>query len=302
LQNSPVLKGIREIATWFVFVAQHQLAETEVTKHRFTARGHNYVHVLDKVALVFVDTRTERTEDTIVTPKSYVKIFSMLEDIPESVEHVMFILSVPLVYPSSNTLESAVKVASSIPILGSALNMIPGLKNSFGLFELADDGRDGWGHYSHKAERNELVLKLQEFGYRTHRRVTLLGGDVHLGGAGKIYPDECGFSDCSDRAIYQAFSSPIGNAPVGKKAAKAIGLKACHGEYLAGDCSMCAIQLEPEEGGKAQTLLSARNFLMFGVEKDLSMSMRWSAEMNGPGEAHTIYGLRIPSSEWRIYH
>ena len=43
---------------------------------------------------------------------------------------------------------------------------------------------DHWTAKGHKAERNELIIKLAAFAQATHTRVSFLSGDVHCAAVG----------------------------------------------------------------------------------------------------------------------
>ncbi|KAI8828843.1 hypothetical protein BC829DRAFT_412054, partial [Chytridium lagenaria] len=80
----------------------------------------------------------------------------------------------------------------------------------FGQPELKDDLTDEWTHPGHLEERNNMVRHLQDIAYRHRVRVTLLSGDVHIGGFGRFRsPHTPAIAD--HRLMLQVISSAIGN-------------------------------------------------------------------------------------------
>jgi hypothetical protein len=289
LQNSPVMSKIRSIAAWYVYIIQHQLCVDELLAERSGLPAYHFLHVINKLAILGVDTRTERTQDQIVSKLSWDMIFQTLEKLDPDCQHVLVMLAVPVVYASTKILEKAINIAESSSTLNNIVSKRPGIKNSFGLFELADDGQDGWCHRAHKQERNAMILAFQDFARRKHMRVSFIGGDVHLGGAGKIYRKEIGIEDNSADAIWQIISSPVGNICVKKATARALGPMAHHERKLENGCAMRVFKLH-----KAHTLIAHRNFVMLKLMPDLSIDVRWSAESKKAYKAHKIYHLTIP--------
>lgn len=298
LQNSNVMAGIRKIATWYAFTIQHSLEGDKFPKMTTSGPlGHSFLHVLNdgKLAILGVDTRTERTQFQIVAQNSWDNIFDRLERLGTETKHVIVILGVPVVYASSQVMEQAFTFGDVLPTVGSAMSLLPGFeKNAFGLFELADDARDSWNHGAHVEERNSMIQRFQEYALRTHRRVTFLSGDVHLGGVGKIYCKTCGIEDCSEKAIWQIISSPVGNITPGHIATKALCKSACKERDLNGGCAMRIFNMRNEKSHeKAKKLIAHRNFITFKLEPNLSINFRLSAE-GREGQEHTIYYVKVP--------
>ncbi len=297
LQNSPIMRGIGDTAAWYINKVQHQLSDDEVPMIAGTRSSYNYVHVLGKIAIVGMDMRTERTEDLIMRKESWDDIKTKMEILPAKVEHVVLMLAVPLVFPSMNKLESIVKGLSYVPVMGRMMDYIPGYKNLFGLFELDDDGRDNFNHWAHKKERDEFVAFLQNYGRVTRRRVTLLSGDVHLGGAGKIHDKTFGIMDDTHTAIYQVISSPVGNVPVNSTIAGGIAKRACFGKSLPNNCARSLINVaraDDTQQAAPTTLLSHRNFLTFGMGENSALHFVWSAETGSDSDPHTKFVLDVP--------
>jgi hypothetical protein len=53
--------------------------------------------------------------------------------------------------------------------------------------EILDDLIDGWAANPHAAEKLELVGLLKRLAVGRRARVTILSGDAHVGGVGRLY-------------------------------------------------------------------------------------------------------------------
>lgn len=297
LQNSPVMAGIRAIGAYFAFTIQHHLNYAEVAVDEFSkAKTHSYLHVIDdgKLAILGVDTRSERSADQVVSEKTWDKLFADLEKLGPDTKHLIVMLGIPVIYASTNSLDKAFKVSEAIKPVDTVVSLIPDIKNAFGLFELADDCRDGWSHKAHKKERNEVIARFQAFANKMGIRVTIISGDVHLGGVGKIFHHDRGIDDCSENAIWQIISSPVGNRPVGKKTACLIGKVACKEKKIKNDCRMCLYKIHENNNGEdVPLLIKERNFAVLKLLPDNYLEIELSAESK-EYKAHTIYQFTIP--------
>ncbi|KAI3475345.1 hypothetical protein L1887_63279 [Cichorium endivia] len=91
-----------------------------------------------------------------------------------------------------------------------------GFINKFdGGVEILDDLDDHWTAKHHKAERNWFIQELQELAAEKSVRVTILGGDVHLGAVGQFYSNKnLGIpKDQDHRYMPNVVSSAIVNTP-----------------------------------------------------------------------------------------
>lgn len=296
LQNSPIMSGIRSIAAWYAFVIQHQINVDELTHDKSPLPAYHFLHVFNKnLAILGVDTRTERSYDQVVSDTSWDLIFNSLEKLGPDCKHVVVMLAIPVVYASTKILEEAIRVAESSSTLNNLASKRPGIKNAFGLFELADDGQDGWCNKSHKKERNNMILRFQKLAREKHIRISFIGGDVHLGGAGKIYRKENGINDSSEDAIWQIISSPVGNICVEKPIARVLGRMAHHKMNLEDGCAMHVFKLHQEKNNnKDHSLIAHRNFVIFKVMPNMAIDVTWSAERKKAHKGHKIYQLNIP--------
>jgi hypothetical protein len=177
------------------------------------------MHLGRRVAFLGLDCRTERQRDEIVTEDSYDLIFDRLEDeiIKGETKHLIVLLGVPIAYPRLNFLENILtsKLMDPIKALGRA-GMLGNFINKFdGGVEILDDLDDHWTAKHHKDERNWLIRELQHIASTKSVRVTILGGDVHLGAVGQFYTNKkLGIpKDKDHRYMPNVISSAIVNTP-----------------------------------------------------------------------------------------
>ena len=136
-------------------------------------------------------------------------------------KHLIVLLGVPIAYPRLVWLENVLTSRAMDPIkaLGRAGLMKGGFLNKFdGGVEILDDLDDHWTASGHKAERQDLINDLQDLAAEKSVRITILGGDVHLGAVGQFYtnPKYKIPKDRDHRYIPNVISSAICNAPPGE--------------------------------------------------------------------------------------
>jgi len=133
-------------------------------------------------------------------------------------KHLLVLLGVPIAYPRLVWLESILTSRAIAPIkaLGRAGILKGGFLNKFdGGVEVLDDLDDHWTASGHKEERNNLIQDLQDLAAEKSIRITILGGDVHLGAVGQFYsnPKLKIPKDRDHRYIPNVISSAIVNTP-----------------------------------------------------------------------------------------
>ena len=125
----------------------------------------------------------------------------------------------PIAYPRLNFLENILTSRAMDPIkaLGRT-GMLGGFVNKFdGGVEILDDLDDHWTAKHHKDERNWFVQGLQNLAASKSVRITILGGDVHLGAVGQFFSNKkLGIpKDRDHRYMPNVISSAIVNTPPG---------------------------------------------------------------------------------------
>lgn len=230
--SNRVFTGLGAVAFKYYMLFQHQSLVAETTQEEpswlLGASPGPYINELSrsvfmflgrKMAFLGLDCRTERMRDEILSQESYDVIFDRCraEIIEGETKHLVVMLGVPIAYPRLNFLENLLtsKVMDPVKALGRT-GALGGFVNKFdGGVEILDDLDDHWTAKHHKAERNWFIQELQELAAEKSVRVTILGGDVHLGAVGQFYSNKkLGISkDHDHRYMPNVVSSAIVNTP-----------------------------------------------------------------------------------------
>ncbi|GLI69877.1 hypothetical protein VaNZ11_014594 [Volvox africanus] len=209
LQDSAVFKGVFASALrWYCVFQQHCKVEEKLPVAVY--------EVGRRTAIVACDMRHQRRPDEIVPLEHYMKISMLCTQLPKDIEHVVFVSTVPVVYPhvkGARTVLNLLKNGFLQCLLGTL-----GAKqlNQFGEPELLDDLDDHWSAPDHREERRFLIENLQMLSKYRGCRVTLLSGDVHVCGLGRLlsYPEPSDEMLLHDfRYMPQVISSAISNPP-----------------------------------------------------------------------------------------
>lgn len=188
-----------------------------------TERSRSYLGRLGKkIAFLGVDARTERTRQQINYPGTLDIIFrrvdAELRAARGDIKHLIVLLGVPIAYPRLIWLENILRLPIIGPIrfLHKHFGVAQGFFNSFdGTVDLLDDLDDHYTARQHKAERKDLILRLQQVSRQHSVRVTILSGDVHLAALGRFYSKPAlGVATVQDhRYMVNVVSSAITNQP-----------------------------------------------------------------------------------------
>jgi PhoD related phosphatase len=174
-----------------------------------------------RISFLGVDARTERTRHQINYPDTYRLIFERLQyehSRDRELKHLVVLLGIPIAYPRLQWLENFFDSPLIAPIrfLNRRFGVAGGVFNKFdGQVDLLDDLDDHYATKHHKAERRELIQRLQDFSKEHAVRVTILGGDVHLATIGRFYsrPEEGIVAERDWRYMVNVISSAITNKP-----------------------------------------------------------------------------------------
>ncbi|KAI9734148.1 MAG: hypothetical protein M1818_006647 [Claussenomyces sp. TS43310] len=184
-----------------------------------------YARLGARIAFFGLDARTERTRHQVNYPETYELIFSRLKaelstaaSSSSPIQHLIVLLGIPIAYPRLTWLENIFSspVLGPIKFLHRRMGFGGGFFNHFdGNVDLLDDLDDHYTAKTHKRERYELVLRLQELAASFSVRVTILGGDVHLAALGRFYSNpKLGLPVTTDhRYMANVISSAIVNKP-----------------------------------------------------------------------------------------
>lgn len=230
--STPVFTGVGAVAFKYYMLFQHQSLVAETAKEEpswvLGASPGPYINELSRsvfvslgrgVSFLGIDCRTERMRHMVLSQESYDILFrrAAAEIKKGETKHLLVLLGVPIAYPRLNFLENVLTSRAMDPIkaLGRT-GMLGGFVNKFdGGVEILDDLDDHWTAKHHKQERNWFIEELQELAAGKSVRVTILGGDVHLGAVGQFYsPKKMGIpKDRDHRYIPNVISSAIVNTP-----------------------------------------------------------------------------------------
>jgi hypothetical protein len=230
--SSKIFTGLGAVAFKYYMLFQHQsvVAETEKEEPSWLlgSQPGPYISQLSrsvflklgrKVAFLGLDCRTERRRDEILCQGTYDHVFNRCraEIIKGETKHLIVLLGVPIAYPRLNFLENILtsRLMDPVKAMGRA-GMLGGFINKFdGGVEILDDLDDHWTAKHHKAERNWFIQELQELAAEKSVRITILGGDVHLGAVGQFYTaKKLGIrKDKDHRYMPNVISSAIVNTP-----------------------------------------------------------------------------------------
>ncbi|KAJ3049565.1 hypothetical protein HK097_009451 [Rhizophlyctis rosea] len=242
LQDCQVFQGIYSVARRFYLLFQQHTTDRNRNRdepHVWGANGSfSYLkHLGPQIAVLGVDTRSERTLKRIMSPENWDQTFDVINQrLAPSVKHLVVMLAVPIVWPRleladqametiadfSKFAEEKLKVFSNVfgnlpnSGIGEAIGKTGLYKNVMGCFgepELADDLCDHWTHDNHAEERRRLVHGFQQLAEERRVRVTFLSGDVHCCGAGWFRSKEIQDSRRDPRVMWQIVSSAIINVP-----------------------------------------------------------------------------------------
>ena len=226
LQASEFFAGLFAVARRFYLLFQLQTTETLASANeqlewidKDKADGFHSVKFLGpQIAGIGIDMRSKRTKKRILPESTYHVIEEQMLGLPASVEHVLVLSGVPVVFPSIPTSESILfgmlalfKRSAVLRRLGRRL----GVLDQFDQPEILDDLLDGWASSKHKHEKNEFVKMLQRCALEKKYRVTILSGDAHVGGVGEIYGAQRPRLKKEEDALfmYQIISSAVMNSP-----------------------------------------------------------------------------------------
>ncbi|TLD26483.1 hypothetical protein PspLS_04879 [Pyricularia sp. CBS 133598] len=255
MQSSQIFKNIGRVAIEMYLLFQHHTTveilrnvNSDIDLFTITGSGWHFVKYLGPAMVVVgVDMRSERTQTRVLAGPTYQGIFPKVAMLPPSVQHCIFMLSVPPIYPRLDTVESLANtfntgkkaVNSTYNLLGKVTSSVAGVVggkevvqhgfthvkkavgktglmgnvlNQFGEFDIGEELKDLWTHETKDLERTYLIRTLQGISQQKGIRMSFLSGDVNCCGAGLVHDP----SHPSDhKTMYQIITSPIVAAPSG---------------------------------------------------------------------------------------
>lgn len=223
MQNSNMFKNIGRIGIEMYLLFQHHTTldilrnvSTDTDLFTITGQGWHFVKYLGPaVVVVGPDCRSERNQRQVLAGPTYQGIFPKVATLPPSVQHCIWMVSVPIIYPRLEAVESLAhtmatgkkavtgtynllgKVTSSVAgVVGGKeavasgfsqvkkavgkSGLMGGVLNTFGDIDIADELRDMWTHDSKDLERTYLIRTLQSVAHQKGIRMTFLSGGKTL--------------------------------------------------------------------------------------------------------------------------
>ncbi|KAG0047316.1 hypothetical protein BGZ83_007614 [Gryganskiella cystojenkinii] len=224
-QLCSVMQGIGAAAAKFYLLFQQHANRNTTDKAGLTTsssgKGWNCItHFGKRTLVVLPDTRSERSKETILSDATYEHLQrTILAQLLPSTRHLIIVLGTPLVYPALTLFEDALdtmgETLSRGGIIGKVFGKCKAFENVLGQFgpELLDDLVDSWACNVHTAEKKKLVELLQGIAVQRGVRVTFVGGDVHVGGAGRLFGTNSTDALRDPYHMTQIVSSAIVNGP-----------------------------------------------------------------------------------------
>ncbi|RMZ80603.1 hypothetical protein DV738_g2698, partial [Chaetothyriales sp. CBS 135597] len=253
MQFSNMFKNIGRIGIEMYLLFQHHTTleilrnvSDDTDLFTITGTGWHFIKYLGPaLAVVGMDTRSERNPHQVMAGPTYQGIFPKIAMLPQSIQHCILMIAVPLLYPRLDSAEQIAqtvatgkkavtgaynmlgKVSSSVAgivgakaAVGSGFDSVKravgksGLMGSvlspFGDIDLLDELKDQWTHESKDLERTYLIRTLQAISHQRSIRFTFISGAVNTGGAGLVHDP----SHPSDhKTMYQLISSSVVNTP-----------------------------------------------------------------------------------------
>ncbi|GKT55154.1 LOW QUALITY PROTEIN: FSO1-like protein [Colletotrichum tofieldiae] len=230
MQGSQMFKNVGRIAVEMYLLFQHHTTveilrnvSNDTDLFTITGQGWHFVKYLGPaVVVVGPDCRSERNQSRVMAGPTYQGIFPKVATLPPSVQHCIWMVSVPLVYPRLEAVESLAGavatgkkvVNTSYNLLGKVTSSVAGVVggkdvvaqgftqvkkavgksglmgnvlNQFGEIDIAEILKDMWTHDSKDLERTYLIRTLQGISQQKGIRMTFLSGDVNCAGAGLVH-------------------------------------------------------------------------------------------------------------------
>ncbi len=221
MQSSHMFKNIGRIGIEVYLLFQHHTTlellrnvSDDVDLFTITGTGWHFVKYLGPAMVVVgPDVRSERTRNQVMAGPTYQGLFPKVACLPPSVQHCVWMIGVPLLYPRLDTMESLThtiatgkkavnstynllgKVTSSVAgvvggkeIVSSGFSSVKravgkgglmgGVLNSFGEVDIGEGLVDMWTHESKDLERTYLIRTLQSIAQQKGVRMTFLSGGM----------------------------------------------------------------------------------------------------------------------------
>jgi hypothetical protein len=261
LHNCDVYQQIFKIARDHFCTFQLQAGVTEEFPGVLAdQQGYSFGHRIGDLALLFLDTRSERSLSTILGLRSWDAVFAWLGGLAKEKKpprHLLIVTPVPVLYPKLEGVEWAA-----------------GLDPRHEHERLEDDLRDHWTNGGHAGERKRLLQQVLAFAEAARCRVTFLSGDVHVAALGILESDRHADGKSNANVINQLVSSPVVHLPPGRLVRWAL-------EQIAEDEDEIERGLRVrmvEVPGRRVRIVNRRNWLELDVDEQPRIWANWHFE------------------------
>lgn len=263
--------------------------------------SHNlYARLGARIALLGIDARTERTRHQVNYPETYDVIFDRLRfelqaaaNSGQPIKHLILLLGIPIAYPRLTWLENIFRspLMGPVKLLNRRFGVGGGLFNQFdGSIDLLDDLDDHYTAKTHKKERHDLMVALQDVSAEFSVRVTILGGDVHLAALGRFYskPDLEIPSEEDHRYMVNVVSSAIVNKPPPQAVANLLARrnKIHHLNHKTDETMLDLFNKDPGESTKTAShnncTMPSRNFASITENSPNNVGTHTNGNVAGP--------------------
>ncbi|GMH35374.1 hypothetical protein BSKO_03242 [Bryopsis sp. KO-2023] len=223
LQLCSVFQGVYVVLRTFYLLFQHhctyEMTQSQDSELFGPGSSFSYLRYFGpKVALVGVDIRAERTKEQVMSEEAWELLFEKMEEIPDTVDHMVMVLTVPLIYPKVPLSETIMRTLGTVnrwSLIHQILYKSGASKSllKFNEPELLDDLWDHFKSVGHEDDRRRFVLRLQEFVKEKTIRASFVCGDVHTCGVGRFFTRPLVDVQYDPRLMMQIITSGIVNAP-----------------------------------------------------------------------------------------
>ncbi|KAB8337044.1 hypothetical protein FH972_021348 [Carpinus fangiana] len=253
MQFSNMFRNIGRIGVDMYLLFQHHTT-LEILGHvnndldlfTITGTGWHFIKYLGPaVVVVGPDCRSERNQHQVMAGPTYQGLFPKVAVLPPHVQHCIWMIPVPLLYPRLESAEQFAQtmatgkraVTGAFNTLGKVTGGVAGIVGAkgvvnegfssikkavgksglmsnvlspFGELDIMDELRDQWTHESKDLERTYLIRTLQGIAHNKALRMTFFSGAVNCCGAGLVHdPSAPG----GHKTMYQVISSGVVNSP-----------------------------------------------------------------------------------------
>jgi hypothetical protein len=156
MQESNVFKGIGRIGIDMFLLFQHHTTHeilrnvsTDIDLFTITGKGWHFLKYFGPaVVLCGPDTRSERSQTQVMAGPTYQGLFPKIAMLPPSVQHCLWLMPVPLVYPRLESVEQVANtVATGKKVVTGGFNMLGkvagGVAGVVGAKGMVNQGFDG---------------------------------------------------------------------------------------------------------------------------------------------------------------